>query len=64
MATLGTASAAPGEIGTGQLRVGEARDGSAVNLPVAVISGARDGRTLYIQAVSDGNELNGLGVIQ
>jgi predicted deacylase len=64
MATLGTASATPGEIGTGQLCVGEARDGSAVNLPVAVINGARDGRTLYIQAVSDGNELNGLGVIQ
>ena len=64
MATLGTASAGPGEIDTGRLSVGEARDGSEVGLPVAVINGERDGRTLYIQAVSDGDELNGLGVIQ
>ena len=64
MVTLGTASAAPGEIDTGRLSVGEARDGSDVGLPVAVVNGARDGKTLYIQAVSDGDELNGLGVIQ
>lgn len=64
MTTLGTASAAPGEMDTGRLSVGEARDGSDVGLPVAVINGARDGKTLYIQAVSDGDELNGLGVIQ
>jgi predicted deacylase len=64
MTSLGTASAAPGEIDTGRLSVGEARDGSPVSLPVAVINGERDGKTLYIQAVSDGDELNGLGVIQ
>jgi predicted deacylase len=64
MTSLGTASAAPGEKDTGRLAVGEARDGSEVGLPVAVVNGARDGRTLYIQAVSDGDELNGLGVVQ
>ena len=64
MVTLGTASAAPGEIDTGRLAVGETRDGSAVGLPVAVINGARDGKTLYTQAASDGDELNGVGVIQ
>ncbi len=64
MTTLGTATACPGEIATGQLTVGEARDGSDVSLPVAVINGQNDGKTLYIQAVSDGDELNGLGVIQ
>jgi predicted deacylase len=64
MTTLGTASAGPGEIETGRLSVGEARDGSEVGLPVAVINGAREGKTLYIQAVSDGDELNGLGVVQ
>ena len=64
MSTLGTASASPGEMDTGRLPVGEARDGSEVRLPVAVINGRRDGKTLYIQAVSDGDELNGLGVIQ
>ncbi|XVH30329.1 succinylglutamate desuccinylase/aspartoacylase family protein [Haloferacaceae archaeon DSL9] len=62
--TLGDASAAPGEIATGRLEVGETRDGSPVRLPVAVINGAQDGKTLYMQAVSDGDELNGLGVVR
>ena len=64
MTSLGTASAAPGEVDTGRLDVGEARDGSTVSLPVAVVNGARDGKTLYMQAASDGDELNGVGVIQ
>ena len=63
MITLGTASAAPGETDTGRLEVGETRDGSPVRLPVAVINGAGNGKTLYLQAVSDGDELNGLGVV-
>ncbi|WP_049947842.1 succinylglutamate desuccinylase/aspartoacylase family protein [Candidatus Halobonum tyrrellensis] len=61
--TLGTASAAPGEFDTGRLEVGEMRDGTTVGLPVAVLNGATDGKTLYVQAVSDGDELNGLGVL-
>jgi len=64
MTTLGTADAAPGEINTGRLSVGETRDGSPVRLPVAVVNGARDGPTLYLQAASDGDELNGVGVIR
>ncbi|MDS0260080.1 succinylglutamate desuccinylase/aspartoacylase family protein [Haloarcula sp. S1CR25-12] len=64
MVTLGTASAAPGEIDTGRLEVGESRDGSPIGLPVAVVNGSRDGKTLYMQAASDGDELNGVGVIQ
>ncbi|WP_123535172.1 succinylglutamate desuccinylase/aspartoacylase family protein [Halosimplex salinum] len=64
MTTLGTAQAAPGEMDTGRLRVGETRDGTEVGLPVAVINGAADGDTLYMQAASDGDELNGVGVIQ
>lgn len=64
MTTLGTASASPGEVDTGRLDVGETRDGSAIGLPVAVINGARDGKTLYMQAASDGDELNGVGVIR
>jgi hypothetical protein len=64
MKTLGTASAAPGEIDTGRLQVGETRDGGDFGLPVAVVNGATDGPTLYVQAVSDGDELNGLGVLQ
>jgi len=64
MTTLGTAQAAPGEVDTGRLYVGETRDGTDVGLPVAVINGADDGQTLYVQAVSDGDELNGLGVVR
>ena len=62
--TLGTASAEPGEMDTGRLEVGETRDGSPFGLPVAVINGANPGKTLYVQAVSDGDELNGVGVLQ
>ena len=64
MTTVGTASAPPGEVDTGRIEVGEARDGSLVGLPVAVVNGTRDGDTLYVQAASDGDELNGVGVIQ
>ncbi len=63
MTTLGSAEAAPGEMDTGRLEVGETRDGSTVGLPVAVINGADDGDTLYLQAASDGDELNGVGVL-
>ena len=64
MTSLGTASAAPGEVDTGRLSVGESRDGADVGLPVCVINGADDGKTLYMQAASDGDELNGVGVIR
>jgi predicted deacylase len=64
MTAVGTADAGPGELATGTMDVGEARDGSPVRLPVAVVNGARDGETLYIQAASDGDEVNGVGVVQ
>ena len=64
MTTLGTASAEPGTIDTGRLPVGETRDGTEIGLPVAVVNGAKRGQTLYVQAASDGDELNGVGVIQ
>lgn len=64
MTKIGTASAGPGEMDTGRLPVGEGRDGSTVSLPVAVINGINNGKTLYIQAASDGDEVNGVGVVQ
>jgi predicted deacylase len=63
MTTVGTAEAAAGEVATGRLEVGEGRDGAPVSLPVCVIEGAGDGDTLYLQAASDGDELNGVGVV-
>ena len=64
MTSLGTARADPGEMDTGRLTVGEGPDGGTVGLPVAVINGAQDGKTLYLQAASDGDELNGVGVVR
>jgi predicted deacylase len=64
MTSVGSADASPGTTDTGRLEVGETRDGSPVGLPVAVVEGANDGSTLYIQAASDGDELNGVGVVQ
>jgi predicted deacylase len=64
MTTVGTASADPGEVDTGRLAVGETRDGSTAALPVAVVNGAQEGDTLYVQAASDGDELNGVGVVR
>ncbi|WP_049998418.1 succinylglutamate desuccinylase/aspartoacylase family protein [Halococcus sediminicola] len=64
MTSLGTASAAPGEIDTGRLPVGETRDGARAGLPVCVVNGAETGKTLYVQAASDGDELNGVGVVR
>lgn len=63
MRTVGSASARPGEIDTGRLPIGETKDGQSIGLPVAIVNGSSEGETLYIQAVSDGDELNGLGVI-
>ena len=63
MITVGTARAAPGEVDTGRLAVGESRTGGSVGLPVAVVNGARDGDRLYLQAASDGDEVNGVGVV-
>jgi predicted deacylase len=64
MRRLGAAEARPGEVDTGRLAVGQSRDGSEVGLPVAVINGHTAGKTLYVQAASDGDELNGVGVVR
>ncbi len=63
MLSVGTASAAPGETAVGELDVGDHRDGTPVTLPVAVINGATSGERLYLQAASDGDEVNGVGVL-
>lgn len=63
MTGVGEVTAEPGEWTSGRLPVGEAKDGSVISLPVAVVNGAEDGPTLFLQAASDGNELNGVGVI-
>ncbi len=55
---------APGERAAGWLTIGESwqRRGEAV--PVALVRGHEPGPIAYVQAVSDGDELNGLRVVQ
>ena len=54
--------AEPGQRTDGYLSVAEMQDGSPVRVPVSLVNGAQDGPTLYLQAISDGDELNGLSV--
>lgn len=55
--------AKPGTIEYGFLEAGEMQDGTVARLPIAIANGREDGPILYIQAASDGNELNGIAVI-
>ena len=47
----------------GRLSVGNMPDGTPIRVPVVLINGKQPGKTLYLQAISDGNELNGIAVI-
>ncbi|MBI2299208.1 MAG: succinylglutamate desuccinylase/aspartoacylase family protein [Armatimonadetes bacterium] len=55
-------SAEPGSRVQGWLPVGEDWARRPLSLPVALLCGAGPGPIVYLQAVSDGNELNGLAV--
>ena len=60
---VGQLVAEPGDRIEGHIKVGSMPDGTAVRLPVVIINGRYPGKTLYIQAISDGDELNGIAVI-
>lgn len=56
---FGTAEAAPGEKGTGFIKVGELSDGSPVNMPVIILNGKNPGPKLMLKALEDGDEYPG-----
>jgi predicted deacylase len=56
--------AEPGAVCQGYLEAGELHDTTPVRLPVVLMNGSQPGLTLYMQAVSDGDELNGLAVVR
>ncbi len=60
MATLrvGSVEAKPETKTYGVIQVGSLADGTAVNVPIVVINGAREGRRLFIQAAVHGVEVN------
>ena len=57
-------SAEPGTAVQGLWEVAEMPDGTSVRIPVAIINGKQEGPVLYLQAASDGDELNGIAVIR
>ncbi|MFQ6041802.1 MAG: succinylglutamate desuccinylase/aspartoacylase family protein [Candidatus Poribacteria bacterium] len=59
-----TIVAKPGQKAQGYLTVGEMQDGNPIRIPAAIVNGVEDGPVLYLQAASDGDELNGIAVIQ
>lgn len=58
-----TLAAEPGARVEGHLLVGNMPDGTPIHVPIVLINGEQPGKTLYLQAISDGNELNGIAVI-
>lgn len=60
MVEVGTARAARGEKAFGFLPVGTLADGSPIEIPVVVLSGAEDGPRLFVQSVVHGSEINPL----
>ena len=60
---VGALVAEAGKRVDGYLKIGVMPDGQPARLPIALINGAEPGKTLYLQSVSDGDELNGLAVI-
>ncbi len=60
---VGSLVAEPGTRVEGRLSVGNMADGTPIRVPVVLINGKQPGKTLYLQAISDGNELNGIAVI-
>ena len=57
--TVGTATAAPGEIATGRIEVTAMAGGASLGIPVIVINGAREGPCLWIDGVIHGDEPEG-----
>ena len=61
---IGDISAKPGEVASGYVSVGEMQDAQPLRLPLAIVNGKADGKVLYLQGASDGDELNGIEVIR
>jgi predicted deacylase len=62
--TVGTAAGVRGQTVRGMLKVAEAADGSPVALPIAVVTGAKPGRIVWVQAAAHGDEYGGPRALQ
>lgn len=55
---IGSAKAAPGEVGHGHLKVGELAMNAELLVPVLIVNGAQDGPVLWLNGAVHGDELN------
>ena len=62
--SVGTAKGVPGQIARGTLTVGEAADGSAVALPLAIVTGSSPGPVVWVDAGAHGDEYGGPRALQ
>jgi uncharacterized protein len=62
--TIGTAAGVRGQAVRGVLKVAEAADGSPVSLPVAVVTGAKPGPVVWVEAAAHGDEYGGPRALQ
>lgn len=56
---IGSAKAAPGSIGKGQLKIGSMALIPEITTPVLIINGRQDGPTLWLNGAVHGQEING-----
>src|SRR5215470_8781450 len=61
---VGTAKGVTGETVRGTLTVAQAADGSPVSLPIAIVTGARPGPVVWVQAAAHGDEYGGPRALQ
>lgn len=61
---VGTARAAPGQKVRGTLKVGEDVDGTPLALPIAIIAGRKPGPTVWLTALTHGDEYGGARALQ
>src|SRR5690349_9014297 len=62
--TVGTAKGVVGQAVRGTLTVAEAADGSAVALPVVVVTGREPGPVVWVEASAHGDEYGGPRALQ
>jgi predicted deacylase len=62
--SIGTAKGVRGQSVRGVLKVAEAADGSPVSLPIAIVTGAKSGPVVWVQAAAHGDEYGGPRALQ
>jgi uncharacterized protein len=62
--SIGSARGVQGQTVRGSLKVAEASDGSPVSLPIVIVSGAKPGPVVWVQAAAHGDEYGGPRALQ